>query len=219
MDHQQLLDKMRQEWDGRARENAHHYIANCKDSWSEEEFYLSGEQTLREEILTDMGNICQGADPTQMRVLEIGCGAGRVTRAFAGLFGEVHAVDVSGEMVARAKQALQHIPNAHIYQNNGMDLSVIPVSGFDFAFSTCVFHHIGSREIIETYVREVARLLKPGKLFKFELQGYLGMSHDPDGTWFGVPFSDQDAVAMGERCGFEPRYRVGAGEERFWLWF
>ena len=24
---------------------------------------------------------------------------------------------------------------------------------------------------------------------------------------------------MGLRCGFQPRYRIGAGEERFWLWF
>jgi SAM-dependent methyltransferase len=95
----------------------------------------------------------------------------------------------------------------------------VPVEDFDFAFSTCVFHHIGTREIIDSYVREVNRLLKPGRLFKFEVQGYLGMSHDPDGTWYGVPFSDDDAVAMGERCGFEPRHRVGAGEERFWLWF
>src|SRR5260370_37465571 len=110
MDHQQLLDKMRQEWDGRARENAHHYIANCKDSWSEEEFYLSGEQTLREEILTDMGNICQGADPKHMRVLEIGCGAGRATRAFAGLFGEVHALDESAGRGVRANQELHNIP-------------------------------------------------------------------------------------------------------------
>ncbi len=37
-----------------------------------------------------------------MRVLEIGCGAGSITRALARLFGEVHAVDVSGEMAALA---------------------------------------------------------------------------------------------------------------------
>ena len=67
--------------------------------WSDEEFFASGEKTVAEEILTDMMNICQGKPPAEMRVLEIGCGAGRVTRALAKLFGEVHAVDVSGEMV------------------------------------------------------------------------------------------------------------------------
>ena len=54
-----------------------------------------------------------------MRVLEIGCGAGRVTKALARFFGEVHAVDVSGEMVRLAKQALREHPNAFVYQNNG----------------------------------------------------------------------------------------------------
>ena len=37
-----------------------------------------------------------------MSVLEIGCGAGRLTRALANFFGEVYAVDISGEMVKRA---------------------------------------------------------------------------------------------------------------------
>ena len=50
-----------------------------------------------------MINICQGKDPKQMRVLEIGCGAGRVTRALASVFGEVYAVDISGEMVRQAR--------------------------------------------------------------------------------------------------------------------
>jgi hypothetical protein len=34
-----------------------------------------------------------------------------------------------------------------------------------------------------------------------------------------VAFSEADAVAMAERCGFEPRYRHGAGEQYFWLWY
>ena len=45
------------------------------------------------------------------------------------------------------------------------------------------------------------------------------MQTSPDDTWLGVPFSDGDAVAMAEKCGFEPRYRHGAGEQYFWLWF
>jgi SAM-dependent methyltransferase len=210
---------MRSEWDARARENGKYYIANCREDWTEEEFYRSGETTLEQEILTDMYNICQGKAPGEMRVLEIGCGAGRVTRALAGVFGEVYAVDVSGEMVAQARRGLAERPNAYVYQNNGADLSVLGGREFDFAFSTCVFHHIGNLQVIENYVREVHRLLRPGGLFKFEVQGFLGMTADREGTWFGLPFSDADAVALAERCGFEPRYRVGAGEERFWLWF
>jgi ubiquinone/menaquinone biosynthesis C-methylase UbiE len=166
-----------------------------------------------------MTNICQGKKPEEMRVLEIGCGAGRVTRALAKLFGEVHAVDVSGEMVARAKEALAEYPHAFIYQNNGMDLRVVPGKAFDFAFSTIVFQHIPSREVIYSYVQEVSRLLRPGALFKFQVQGDASIHTDPDDTWLGVPFSKADAVDMATACGFEPRYMHGAGDQYFWLWF
>lgn len=211
---------MRLDWDARAKQNARYYVQTAKEDWTDEEFFASGRQTVSEEILTDMINICQGIDPKQMRVLEIGCGAGRVTRALAELFGEVHAVDVSREMIAQATAALASTPNAHVYQNNGMDLSVIPAGeGFDFAFSSIVFQHIPSREVIENYVREVSRLLKPGRLFKFQVQGDATLSTTADDTWLGVPYSDAEAVAMAERCGFEPRYRHGAGQQYFWLWF
>ena len=216
---QNTLDKMRADWDARARENARYYVNTATESWTDEAFFATGERTVAEEILTDMTNICQGREPKQMKVLEIGCGAGRVTRALANLFGEVHAVDVSGEMADRAKRALEGHPHAHVYQNNGMDLSIVPGENFDFAFSTIVFQHIPSRNVIENYVREVSRLLRPGGLFKFQVQGDTTFKSAEDDTWLGVSFSDDEAVGMANRCGFEPRYRHGAGEQYFWLWF
>lgn len=210
---------MRRDWDERARENARFYVNTERTDWTDDDFFASGERTVAEEILTDMTNICQGKDPKQMRVLEIGCGAGRVTRALAKLFGEVHAVDVSGEMIAQAREALSSRPNASVYQNSGMDLAIVPVQDFDFAFSTIVFQHIPSREVIVNYVREVSRLLRPGALFKFQVQGDPSLQTDADDTWLGVPFSDAQAVEMAAECGFEPRYRHGAGEQYFWLWF
>jgi SAM-dependent methyltransferase len=213
------LEKMRADWDQRARENARHYVNTANTQWTDDEFFASGETTVAEEILTDLGNICQGKPPADMRVLEIGCGAGRVTRALAKLFGEVHAVDVSGEMVRQAAEALRGHPNAFVYQNNGKDLAVVPKPEFDFAFSTIVFQHIPSREVIENYVREVHRLLRPGALFKFQVQGDSTLQTRPDDTWLGVPFSERQAVDMAYRSGFDPRYRHGAGGQYFWLWF
>lgn len=216
---QQQLEKMRQDWDQRARENARHYVHTGSTEWKDEDFFASGEKTVAEEILTDMINICQGKQPSDMRVLEIGCGAARVTRALAKLFGEVHAVDVSGEMVRIAKAALRDFPRAFVYQNNGSDLRVVPDLEFDFAFSSIVFQHIPSRDIIENYVREVQRLLRPGALFKFQVQGDSTIESRPDDTWLGVSYSEQEAIDMAVRCGFEPRYRHGAGDQYFWLWF
>lgn len=216
---EEQLRKMAQDWDQRARENARYYVATGNENWDEAEFYASGEQSVAEQILNDMINICQGRDPKKMRIIEIGCGAGRITRALAGMFGEVHAVDVSNEMVALASRALADRPNAFVYCNNGEDLSVLPPGPYDFAFSTIVFQHIPSREVIYSYVREVHRLLRPGALFKFQVQGDATIETSPDDTWLGVPFSDEDAVKMAEECGFEPRHRHGAGEQYFWLWY
>lgn len=220
MNLEEQLSKMRRDWDERAKENARYYVATGNENWSDEEFFASGQLTFEEEILTDLENICQGKDPKQMRVLEIGCGAGRVTRALANYFGEVFAVDVSGEMVAQANRALEPFPNSRAFQGTGMDLRVLPDDKpYDFAFSGIVFQHIPSREVIESYVQEVSRLLRPGALFKFQVQGDPTVTTSPGDTWIGVPFTDQQAVEMAERCGFEPRYRHGAGDQYFWLWY
>jgi SAM-dependent methyltransferase len=220
MDQVAILRKMQDDWDARARENARYYVATGNENWTDEEFFQSGERTVAEEVLTDMINVCQGRQPSDMKVLEIGCGAGRVTLALSKIFGEVHGVDVSGEMVRLAREALKDRPKAFVYQNNGNDLSVLPEGVlFDFAFSTIVFQHIPSREVIENYVREVQKRLRPGALFKFQVQGDASLVTTPEDTWLGVPFSDPQAVEMALRCGFEPRYRHGAGEQYFWLWY
>src|SRR6516162_10055013 len=86
-----VLERMRREWDERARENARHFVATARTEWSDDDYFESGRENVRREILTDMGNVCQGRDPKQMRVLEIGCGSGRITRALAETFGEVFA--------------------------------------------------------------------------------------------------------------------------------
>jgi len=221
---------MRRDWNRRARENARHYVVTGQNQWSDEEFYRSGQVTLEEEVLNDLTNICQGKDPKDIRVLEIGCGAGRVTRAFAGFFGEVWAVDISREMVRQAREACAGFSNAHVVQNNGKDLRAVSspwrvrlglaqLLQFDFAFSFMVFQHIPSRQIIENYVREVHRLLRPGGLFKFQVQGSPLAEADPAHSWVGVSFSERDAREMAERCGFEMRHQYGLGEQYYWLWF
>ncbi len=213
------LRKMEVDWDRRARENARFYVLTEREQWTDEEFRRLGRQAVEEEILNDMTNICQGRDPQQMKVLEIGCGAGRVTGALAEVFGEVHGVDVSGEMIELARRWLAGKPNIHLYKNNGKDLSVLPEIQFDFAYSTIVFQHIPSQEIIENYVREVHRVLRPGALFKFDVQGCPVVRPTPDDTWVGVALTDQEAVDMALRCGFEPRHRHGAGQQYFSLWY
>ena len=213
------LHRMERDWDARARENARYYVNTAREEWTDVDFFASGETTVAEEILPELRNIGRDRPLSELRALEIGCGAGRVTRALAKIFGEVHAVDVSGEMIALARTALTGFANAFVYHNNGRDLRVVPDLAFDFAFSSIVFQHIPSAEVIENYVREAARLLRPGALFKFQVQGVRDVRRRADDTWLGVPFSEQSGVQMAYRNGFEPIYRHGAGTQYFWLWF
>jgi SAM-dependent methyltransferase len=212
------LERMRKDWDQRARENARYYVASSQSHWDENEFYASGEETVRHYIRNDLGNICQGKRPEDMRVLEIGCGTGRVTCALARFFGEVHAVDISGEMVARARAATAPFSNVRVYQNNGRDLDVLPPVPFDFAYSQIVFQHIPSREIIQNYVSATARCLRPGALFKFQLQGG-EIPDDVLDTWLGVGYSEEQARQLAQESGFDLRAAHGAGTQDFWLWF
>jgi SAM-dependent methyltransferase len=214
-----IIERMRHDWDQRARENARHYIATANNQWSEKEYYDSGRLCVFHEVLMDLGNVCQRKNAKEMKVLEIGCGTGRMTRALAEVFGEVYAVDISGEMIERGKKDLVDMPNAHMFQNSGADLQILGDIQLDFAFSYIVFQHIPSREVIYNYAREVHRLLRPGGLFKFQVQGAAPPPGEALDTWLGVHFSDSDAVEMARQTGFEPRYRHGAGEQYFWLWF
>jgi ubiquinone/menaquinone biosynthesis C-methylase UbiE len=214
----QIASKMRTEWDERARENARFYVNTASTEWSDDEFFETGERNIEQYILTDMGNICQGKPPEQMSVLEIGCGAGRLTRALARVFGRVYAVDVSPEMIQIAKDKLAAQPNVHLYNNNGVDLTALPDVTFDFAFSYIVFQHIPSFEVLLSYCREVARRLRPGGLFKFQVQGCKEPGLQTD-TWIGVGVSESDAAELARASGFEHRYSNGIGTQYYWLWF
>jgi len=213
-----LADRMRSDWDARATDQSTFFIATSSEPWTDESFFASGEKTVEEQILNDLDNICHGADPKQMRVLEIGCGAGRVTKALARVFGEVHGVDVSPEMIRLAREKLCSAPNIHLHVNSGVDLAVLPNLPFHFAFSFIVFQHIPDKSIVENYIREVYRVLVPGALFKLQVDGGVSPDRGPANTWHGVSFTENEMRAIAVGCGFELRYAEGAGTQYFWLW-
>jgi ubiquinone/menaquinone biosynthesis C-methylase UbiE len=218
-DARHTLSQMERDWDSRAREAPEYYIATGNREWQRDEFFEGGAVNVDNDILSDERAVFWGKELSRMRVLEIGCGVGRMTRALAALFGEVHAVDISAEMIALAKQNLSDLQNVFLYKNNGVDLSELPDRSYDFAFSFIVFQHIPVPAIIENYVREVHRCLKPGAVFKFQVQGDTGIQAAPDDTWVGAPMSLADARSLARRCGFEVMFSLGQGTQYFWLWF
>jgi SAM-dependent methyltransferase len=210
---------MERDWDDRAIAAPEYYVANGQERWEQEEFFRSGEINVDNEILADPLAFRRGTEPRRMRVLEIGCGCGRMTRALAAAFAEVHGVDISGEMIGLARRNLSGLRNVFLYENNGSGLSGLADRSFDFAFSFIVFQHIPSADVIESYVREVYRCLRPGAVFKFQVQGDAGMSRVGNDTWVGAPISLADAESLALRRGFDLILSSGEGTQCFWLWF
>jgi len=104
-------------------------------------------------------------------MLELGCGAGRMTKAFAERFGRVVAVDISAEMLARAQALLPETKNIDWTLGNGSDLSAVPDGSVDFAFSYIVLQHMPTRDLTLFYIRELLRVLKDDGIFLFQFNG------------------------------------------------
>jgi len=96
------------------------------------------------------------------RVLNIGCGIGRVERYLAPQVAEVHAVDISGEMIARARVRLEGLPNVFLREVTPVEfLAAHPEGRFDLVFSLLVLQHL-EREDAFLYLEDSRRVLKPG---------------------------------------------------------
>src|SRR5919201_3434483 len=102
-----------------------------------------------------------GEDIGDARMIEIGCGLGRMLVHFAPHFERVDGVDIAPEMIEGARQA-DLPPNVHLTVTSGSDLAPFAESAFDFAFSFQVFQHIPDEAVIASYLREFRRVLRPG---------------------------------------------------------
>ncbi len=215
-----VLEKMRTDWDARARANAQHFIATEKQAWNDREFYRSGEIDVANEVMPDMGRICGGSrSPMDLRALEIGCGTGRMTRMLARIFGSVVGVDVSGEMIRLARTGLADLVNVELLVGDGATLQGVEDESCHFAFSFIVFQHIPSVEVIESYCREVYRVLWPGSYFKFQVNGARYERPGQPDTWEGVTFTEITARRLAKDSGFTFEMSTGAGDQYYWLWF
>src|SRR5580658_6634103 len=165
-----VSDRMRADWNQRARDDAHFYVAFGGRDQTEEEFLATSADVLRS-IEGQLKRLPAKANRRAWRALEIGCGPGRLVKPLSRHFGEIHGVDVSDEMIKLARQRLADIPHAHFHTTDGASLPQFADASFDFIYSYAVFQHIPSRDVVFEYMREIRRLLKPGGVFHGQFNG------------------------------------------------
>lgn len=106
-------------------------------------------------------NYCHPYLHAQAVVLEIGQGGGKFTNMIAPEVRRVVCLDVSRNMLARARADLSGVKNVSYVLGDGRGLAPIAPGSIDFAFSYDVFVHL-DQEDMYLYLRDLFRVLTPG---------------------------------------------------------
>jgi len=121
-------------------------------AWTDEEFYALGESDWR-----DFYRIWQQYGVSRETCLEVGCGAGRITRQLVNSFDHVQAVDVSEDMIKYARERIG-AKNLQFFVVDGIHLPQ-PDGSVRAIFSTHVLQHLDNVNIGLSYFHEFFRVL------------------------------------------------------------
>ncbi len=165
-------------WNDRAREDALYFVDTRRRYGDPDASDFGDAEAIVELLLTEFDVTIEPGD----RVLEIGCGVGRLTRRLAGRAREVVALDVSDEMLARARALSPELANVRWTLGDGVSLAGVEDASIDAAISTVVFQHVPDPAITLGYVREVGRVLRPGGWAVLQVSNDPAV-HVPRDTW------------------------------------
>jgi SAM-dependent methyltransferase len=101
--------------------------------------------------------------PLDLKLLDIGCGIGRIELALAPRVGSITAIDISPDMIKEAKRRCRGLANINFQECNGRDLAAFDDRSFDLILAIdsfpCMF--AADPEIAVRHIRDCARLLRP----------------------------------------------------------
>src|SRR5438132_13469194 len=149
---------MRDYWDRRAVENAAWYVdtSTAYDNPDMDQFLAAGRR-IAEVAFTEAPIQPKGRE----LAVEIGPGLGRVAMAMAEHFDRVIGIDVSSEMVEKARRFVTD-PSITFEVGDGTTLKPVPDGCADLLYSFTVLQHIPKVSVIDGYLSEAARVLRPG---------------------------------------------------------
>jgi ubiquinone/menaquinone biosynthesis C-methylase UbiE len=168
--------------------------------WTDEDFYETGR--------ADWSELRQRWEKYGLEkesCLEIGCGAGRLTRHIGQDFKTAYGVDVAEGMIAYARNHVGE--NVQLFVTDGVTLPV-PDQSLTAVFSIIVFLHFDRVEHAAANFQEMARALRPGGTIMIQL---------PLHAW---PPNMKGFVRKGFAAAYEAYMslrRLKGAYHRFWL--
>ena len=209
-----LSEQMHADWNARAVEDAYYYAAFARKGQDDDEFFATAAEIVHA-LESELKRLPAGERGTR-NALEIGCGPGRLMRPMSRNFGEIHGVDVSGEMIRLAQQKLEGVTNAHLKTTDGTDLACYPAESFDYVYSYAVFQHIPDAALVFSYLAEARRVLKPDGILRFQLNG-LPKNGKPATTWEGVRIGAGEIAEFAVTHDFQLLALEGADTQYMWV--
>ena len=135
------------------------------NAWTDDEFYELGGSDW-----ADFLNHWQHYGVSAGTCVEIGCGAGRITKQLSQHFHQVTALDVSQHQLDYARERISE-PNVSFTLSDGTRLPVGDGS-CDAVFSVHVFQHFESHEDAYEVFNDIHRALKPNGTLMIHLPLY-----------------------------------------------
>jgi len=171
--------------------------------------YSLGDPGVLERATTEIVQLFEqwGVLGREKSVLQIGCGIGRMEAALSPLVGGAFGIDVSGEMIQRARRRCSECSNVHVTKTDGRDLSMFADRMFDLVYAVDSFPYLvqSGAALVEKHFQEAARVLKPLGNFAILNYAYRG----------GLAEHSQAIRDYAERYGFTV---IVEGDRPFELW-
>lgn len=171
---------MRRFWNARAREDAFYFVDTRQRYKATDVDSFWQAEALLDYMLEGLGVAIGGGD----RVVEIGCGLGRITRVLAARAREVVAFDVSDEMLTRAQRLNPELDNVSWTLGDGSTLHPVSDASVDACVSIVVLQHVPDPAITLAYVRELGRVLAPGGWAALQVSNDPAIHRPRDPLWW-----------------------------------
>lgn len=123
-----------------------------------EEFFTKGRREVKRHLVPLLRNL--PAPPQQLRVVDYGCGAGRLLRTVAGLGYRAVGIDISPTMIKHCARLVPKAEALHVLDADGRCAMVSETA--DLVYSYAVVQHISRLSRYITAFDEMCRVLKPG---------------------------------------------------------
>lgn len=171
-----MTDRNRQDWEDLAAVDPLWAVLSVADlkggGWDVERFLATGEADV-EAALSATAEL--GLPHRRERVLDFGCGVGRLARPFAMRFREYVGVDAAERMVEQARGLHADLSGCTFVAHGTQDLAPFDDGSFDLVYSSLVLQHLRSPEAVERYLAEFLRVVRADGVVAFQLPASLDL--------------------------------------------